>query len=279
VHVPQAAGFSPSAAAASSPDNVWVLGSNSHTGNFRVLRWDGHAWSVVPTPPGFSASNPAVISKNDVWAIGESQCAFTGKKRNCATTLWHWTGSGWLSHQVKFDPTGLAAASADDVWIVGTSGYNSNAGPAGKLVAYRWNGTSFRWVPGIPDPAGAPYGTDVTVGSASNVWVGNRHWNGKRWRTLRFPHPGYGVLILSPTVLDGHGGAWFGPFAHWTGRQWVDTFPAANSPLGRLMGTRYGVSILAMARIPGTRTILAAGALSRDQSPTRSITNALIAAH
>ena len=44
----------------------------------------------------------------------------------------------------------------------------------------------------------------------------SQHWNGARWSTVNAG--GHGS---DTPVPDGRGGAWFGPYSHWTGRSFV----------------------------------------------------------
>ncbi len=81
-------------------------------------------------------------------------------------------------------------------------------------------------------------------------------WNsaGKSWRLLRIPK---GTFTEGPVVADGHGGVWFGPWTHWTGRAWT-TYLFAS------VGHGYSSPYLPyMARIPGTTTILAGGTVTK----------------
>ncbi|HJQ73283.1 MAG TPA: hypothetical protein VJ814_00235 [Gaiellaceae bacterium] len=62
-------------AGALASDDVWAVGTDaSGTGTQPLVeRWDGSAWSVVPTPPTStddSLASVAVLSPSDVWAVG-----------------------------------------------------------------------------------------------------------------------------------------------------------------------------------------------------------------
>jgi hypothetical protein len=126
----------------------------------------------------------------------------------------------------------------------------------GPLSAFRWTGTGWSAAP-IPHPV--TYGGEVTAAaaSASSIWLitvstkanryGTRHfvfwhWNGKTLTRLPSPTGGTGPYG-PPVVADGHGGAWFEPFAHWTGRRWQ--FP------GHCLGTGPSLSV---SPVPGTRS-------------------------
>jgi hypothetical protein len=276
--LPHAAGLVVTGAASSSPDDVWVVGSDQVSGQFLVQRWDGHHWSVVPTPQDFEIGSPVVISRNDVWALGDTSCvSSSGGVTRCSTLLWHWTGSSWSHRAFRFAPTALAAVSARNVWMIGQARYNASADPAGPLVVQRWNGSSWRLAHGIPQPRNVRAGTsDIAIGSARDIWIGRRHWNGQRWRVI--PSVPSGMMGGDPEVTDRHGGVWLGAFAHWNGHGWIDTFPSQNSPVGRLL-SRFGIDFPGLARIPGSDTVLAAGGISREHSSTSTASWALVAAH
>lgn len=274
VRLPHAAGLVVTGAAASSPDNIWVVGSDQVSGQLLIQRWDGRRWSVVPTPKDVGIGTPVVISKNDAWALGETSCeSSSGGGTHCTTLLWHWTGTKWSHRAFRFAPTALAAVSARDVWMIGQARFNGSGDPAGPLVVRRWNGSSWRLVHGIPQPRNLRAGTsDIAIGSARDIWIGRRHWNGQRWRVI--PSAPAGVMTGDPEVTDRHGGAWMGPFAHWNGHGWIDTFPAQNSPVGHLLAQHFGIFFPGLARIPGTDTVLAAGGISRGSGSW-----AVVAAH
>jgi len=63
-------------------------------------------------------------------------------------------------------------------------------------------------------------------------------------------------------VTDGRGGVWFGPWLHWTGHAWINT---SVYPYGPTWLAKYGGLVQAMARIPGTGTVLAGGILIHEQ--------------
>ncbi|HEY2549920.1 MAG TPA: hypothetical protein VGI64_05020 [Streptosporangiaceae bacterium] len=272
--LPHAAALAVLGAGSSSPGNVWVVGSDQVSGQILVQRFDGRHWSVVPTPTDLDASSPVVISRNDVWALGDTSCeSSSGGGTHCSTLLWHWTGSSWSHQAFRFAPTALAAVSARNVLMIGRARYNASGDPAGPLVVRRWNGSSWRLVHGVPQPRNLRAGTsDVAIGSARDIWIGRRHWNGQQWRVI--PAPPSGMMFGDPEVTDRHGGVWLGPFAHWNGHGWIDTFPSQHSPVGHLLSQHFGIFFGGLARIPGSDTVLAAGGISRG-----SVSWAVLAAH
>lgn len=76
----------------------------------------------------------------------------------------------------------------------------------------------------------------ASVGSARDVWLVTAstksshrthrlfywHWNGRRLTRLPEPDPPVGSAFDEHVTVadDGHGGAWFQPAEHWTGKRW-----------------------------------------------------------
>jgi hypothetical protein len=123
---------------------------------------------------------------------------------------------------ISGDLQGVAAASASDVWAVGSAG-------TGALIVH-WNGRAWKRVPS-PSPAGSAL-TGVAVTSARNAWaVGGKlilHWNGTAWK--RVPSPGgglTGVAAVSAADAWAVGGKLI---LHWNGKAWKRVrFPAPGA--------------------------------------------------
>jgi hypothetical protein len=163
-------------ATASSASNVWVFTVTSASKE-RVLRYNGHAWSVVPTS-GKLINSGLALSSSDVWVFGSTFGPSTGTVHYnghswtrygtgaglfggsalSPDSIWayglnkvgHWNGSRWTTTSVARllstgcgNPgylTGIHAISAQDVVAVGAGGCSENGGP---LVLLRYNGV--RW--------------------------------------------------------------------------------------------------------------------------------------
>jgi hypothetical protein len=82
------------------------------------------------------------------------------------------------------------AASASQLWIMGSPGSNKNA-----TLLFHWTGHA--WT-----SARVP----TQVGSSEPFLLG------------------------SPIVYDDHDGVWAGPWAHWTGTKWINAFQVASMP-------------------------------------------------
>ena len=173
---PGEVGESVSSATASSASNVWVFTVTSASKE-RVLRYNGHTWSVVPTS-GKLINSGLALSSSDVWVFGStfgpstgtvhynghswtrygSGAGLFGGSALSPDSIWaygthqvgHWNGDRWTTTSVASllstgcgNPgflTGIHAISAEDVVAVGAGGCSENGGP---LVLLRYNGVNW----------------------------------------------------------------------------------------------------------------------------------------
>jgi hypothetical protein len=184
----------PNPGAAASSAHPWAVGINASPGagtsDSLVLRWNGTAWTKVPSPnPGYSAdlAGVAATSASNAWAVGDYHNIATATK----TLFLRWNGTAWTKVPSP-NPAGstdsylygVAATSASNAWAVG---YYYTGGVR-KTLILRWNGTAWTIVPG-PYTRGL---SGVAATSASNAWaVGGRwilHWNGTAWTRVPIPN-------------------------------------------------------------------------------------------
>jgi hypothetical protein len=107
---------------------VWAVGSHG-TGRGRAPlaeSWNGHSWRVVATPawPGATCctnalKQVAVDQSGGVWAAGD----YSNVRMAFVPFVDRWAGSAWkrfpLGTAIRDGfVTGIAATSADDVWVV-----------------------------------------------------------------------------------------------------------------------------------------------------------------
>jgi hypothetical protein len=139
-------------------------------------------------------SSIAAISKNNSWAVGE---LLSGRKTVYRPLIRHFDGSGWKAITIsgaRFSSDWVAASSAKNVWVLGTSTSRTN-----PTTAYRYDGS--RWHK-VPIPALTDLQDPVVLGPTS-VWaIGSSgtsaadvfHWNGRGWH-------GYNLKLL-PEALS-----------------------------------------------------------------------------
>jgi hypothetical protein len=166
------------------------------------MRWNGSAWSVVPSPdtPSFENHLNAVdgVSANDLWAVGHTR---NGDYAVAEPLALHWNGSAWriVPTPTANDATleGVVALASDDVWAVGSM--FSVAQLWHVPFALHWDGRSWTRVD-VPSPT--PQGgrllgvtalspTKVyAVGSAPGIPSLVLRWNGSAWTRESTPATG-----------------------------------------------------------------------------------------
>jgi hypothetical protein len=204
------------------PAEAWGVGAyaDPSTGWWDTtfaLRWDGAAWSRVPTPTFGSTAvltSVDVVSATDVWAVGYAL------EQNWRTLALHWDGTAWSRVPTPNEgPYGnvlrsVAAIAPDDVWAVGTH-HNG-----GRTLTLHWDGaawsvvpspqssvpyTSRSWLDGVaasgPDDVWAvgtaerPFSSGCDCSPPPALYTLVLHWDGSAWSTVESPSPGSG----SPT--------------------------------------------------------------------------------
>jgi hypothetical protein len=168
---------------------AWAVGYNDSSGviSSLILRWDGTAWTTVPSPsPNDSYLNTvAAAPDGTAWAVG-----WTGGNTNAPVRalLMRWNGTAWTTvpnpSPVGSYLYGVTAASDDSAWAVGWTGSGAND----RTLILRWNGTAWTRVPS-PDPGSEAILSGVIAPSGSDAWaVGGAggktlilRWNGQTW--------------------------------------------------------------------------------------------------
>jgi hypothetical protein len=260
------------AAGATSPSDVWAftdLGAGS-----RVLRFDGHKWSVVKTftkPIG----GASVAAGNDVWVFGQP-----GITQQLGA--WHYTGHGWT--QVSSNLDGGSALSATSVWAFrGTSVYH--------YTGRSWTRTKVaRLLPaklssGLNDPAL----TGIYAQSARSVYaVGNGnaedeggptailHYNGNHWSRVAEGSFGYGTQPSQQIAPDGAGGLWL-PMPGFGGEpSYLVHYSGGTLTEPALPHGAQGIDVESVANIPGTTEMLGGGFTHAHDNPGVNIVAAIL---
>lgn len=93
-----------------SPDNVWVLVSDSSADS--VWRWNGSTWSGMHGPPNVNTSLAGlwVTGVDDVWLVGDNG------------QIWHWNGMVWSpsdsgTHERLY---AIWGSSKTEIWVGST---------------------------------------------------------------------------------------------------------------------------------------------------------------
>jgi len=243
------------AAGATSPSDVWAftdVGAGS-----RVLRWNGHKWSVLKTF-GKPIGGASVAGGHDVWVFGQP-----GIDQQLGA--WHYNGHRWAQLSKSVD--GGSALSATSVWAFrGTSIYHYTGSTWARTKVARL--LPAKLSSGLNDPML----TGIYAQSATSVYaVGNGdaedeggptailHYNGHGWSRVAEGSFGYGTGPSQQIASDGAGGLWlpqpgFGGepsyLVHYSGGKLTD----ATLPHGS-----QGIDVESIANIPGTTEMLGGG--------------------
>ena len=189
-------------------DDCWSVGWYQRTAGATqtlIERWDGSAWSVVPSPnSAVSQSNVlravACLAADDCWAVGSYNDG--GYQRTLAL---HWDGAAWsvvatpntdaAEHNALVD----VACVADGCWAVG----NHTAGGIYQTLILRWDGSDWS-IAASPDVSATANNllSGVTCVAAGDCWAvgsavnGNdteqtlvERWNGSAWTVVASPNP------------------------------------------------------------------------------------------
>ena len=246
--VPPAGSSELDAVGAASATDAWAVGYAFDpvagvTGTL-AERFDGTAWSVVPTADGPNSSANLLSGVDartpaDAWAVG----TFIRKNNLEKTLIEHWDGAAW-TREPSVDAgqpaggslDGVAAIAPDDVWAVGSYGQGA---PSRTLIEHR-DGTSWRIV---PSPNKGPFPnslSSVAAIAADDVWaVGTwftkafvdrtlvLHWDGTSWERVPSPNVGAGANDLVSVDAAATDDVWAVGVAglktlteHWDGTSW-----------------------------------------------------------
>lgn len=127
-----------------SPTNVWAAGftqdtANNATGGL-VEHWNGTSWSVAQsnTPlPTYLWAIASVPNTSWVWTAGD----YTTSSTTDVAYAERWNGTTWQSApplsapSTQTDLVNLAAVSASDVWVVGSS-YNTATNTSQAIIEH-----------------------------------------------------------------------------------------------------------------------------------------------
>ena len=184
-----------------STANCFAVGGATVSGQPRTLieRWNGTAWSVVPSP------NPTVGTPilSSVTCFGVSSCYAVGSKKTY-TLVEQWNGIAW-SIVASPNPAGAQVSRLGGVTCTAANQCLAVGQTDGRTMAQRWNGSVWAVQ---PDPAGGsqsrlegvacPNGTSCfAVGSflpPGHVFDSRwqplvERWNGVSWVVVASPNP------------------------------------------------------------------------------------------
>lgn len=172
-----------------SSGNIWAVGYDTNLSNFEqtlIEHWNGKKWGIVASP-NFSGSQNNFLTgvvrspgSNQVWAVG----SYNTSTASGLTLIEHWNGGSWslvsspnpgsTSNFVFNTLSGIAAASANNIWAVG-SYYNVNGY---QPLIEHWDGSSWNSV-SSPNPGTGQIelATVTKVPGTSQVWAAGFYSN------------------------------------------------------------------------------------------------------
>jgi hypothetical protein len=265
----------------SAPDNVWIFGNSGPADAPVALVFNGKKWQVEPLPADFGYPL-AVVGPKDVWAESTETCA--AYTAGC-TVLLHWNGTTWTRDKIAGIQPEAASAGAH-AWILTINDGTPvpRQAPSGHPIIRRTTGA--RLVNVVPPRAAKVFQDQDLIVAAPDgrAWftggaLGNElySWTGRKWVNSAIPETVCSPGVPKPCVLyvdaanlsyDGKNGFWDGPWAHWTGRNWINTSNVAKPLINAFFGDT--------AAIPGTNSAWSVGQVSRTSNAFGTPTNGII---
>ncbi|MEV6040751.1 hypothetical protein AB0L65_57255 [Nonomuraea sp. NPDC052116] len=275
-------------AAASAPDNVWLLvptisSADGMDTDTTAVRWDGSRWRKIPGKLE-TVADLEVFAPDDVWTV-------YGVERRHAR---RWDGRVWRKVRLPAEAESISGTGPSDLWAVGArySGPGITRDEGSQPAAMHWDGRSWRLVstptyafaaPKPPEGGAGLY--SVLALAAGDVWaVGEHtfnhgevdtepddpppvllHWDGRQWTRRKAPTFGYCCPLPAP---DRSGGILLAVGSPGLGDSW------RLSPDGRRTGVRRlpfipgqkrdrrMFALEALAGMPGPRTVWAVGSVA-----------------
>ena len=248
-------------AAATSPSDVWAF-EQGFGAPSRVLKYNGHGWSVVRT---FSneIADATVLASNDVWVYGEARAPGIAP-----LGVWHYNGSSW--RQVSTSIQGGSAVSATSAW--GFNGVNVEHWNGAKWIA-----TSVKSLLPAKNPSGLndPAVAGILALTNRDVFVlgsGNAEdeggplvvlqFNGSKWNRVATGQFGNGPQ--PEFSYDGSGGLWLPMLGASGGTTYLVHYSNGKLTKAALPVAAAKITISAISRIPGSADQIAAGFMHTD---------------
>jgi type IV secretory pathway VirB2 component (pilin) len=262
------------AAGAASPTNVWAFTAGG--AQSRALRWNGRAWTVQRSFAQ-QIGGAVVINSSDIWVFGQPYFPGTG------LGAWHYNGHTWSRVASGHGLQGGSALSANNIWAVDGSDIAHWNGSS-------WSRTSVSHLLPAKQALNGPLLTGIFAESAHSVYaIGNGgledeggplvilHWNGKQWSKVAEGNFGFGTQPLQQASPDGHGGLLL-PMPGVDGQKSYLLHYLPGHPLGEAMlpGGPSGISIEAVALIPGSNGLLAGGDTHAADKPGTNVVAVLL---
>jgi hypothetical protein len=262
------------AAGAAAPADVWAF--TAAGAQSRALRWNGRTWTVQRSFAE-QIGGAVVISPSDIWVFGQPYFPGAG------LGAWHYNGHTWSAVASGGGLQGGSALSANNIWAVDGSDIAHWNGSA-------WSRTSVSHLLPPRQELNGPMLTGIFAQSADSVYaIGNGgledeggplvilHWNGHQWSKVAGGNFGFGTQPLQQASSDGHGGLWL-PMPGVDGQKSYVLHYLPGHPLAEalLPDGPSGISVEAVALIPGSTDLLAGGDIHASDEPGTNVVAVLL---
>jgi hypothetical protein len=196
------------------------VGSGSEISATLILRWNGHAWSRIPSPNPSKDLNEldgvSAVSAKSAWAVGYDQTGTGGYE----PLILHWNGTAWSrvpsprASAFSAALSAVSAASSKSAWAVGS--YVNASGVITDTLILRWDGTTWRRVRSSSPSAVGSALLGVSSLAPGRAWAVGGYcvsacgypsevdnalvlrWNGRNWS--RVASPSHGVLTATSAI-------------------------------------------------------------------------------
>lgn len=203
-----------------SPSDVWVVGHwNGDRRHPLSLRWDGAAWTTLPTPDSPDGSTTYVlnavdaVTANDAWAVGG--VVETLNPAKATPLLLHHNGTAWTEAPgvpgMVGELSDVDLLTVGEGWAVGTH--------QGRPIILRLDGERWRSVPAPAFEVDA-YLESVHVLPDGDAWAvgylksgGLRtalvlRWDGEVWHDVTIPSPPESDTVLVNVAAASNSDVW-----------------------------------------------------------------------
>lgn len=264
--------------ASSAWNDVWAFGVakkgvNADSGVAFGVHWDGAEWSRKIFPAMQRPDQAASIGPHgQVLLIGRAGCASWW----CKPYAQRFDGKTWKAFPIPSGIGDIHARSGKDIWAT-VNLADGRKTPVEKATLAHWNGRKWSTIPRPKLSSTAKkiwsftsvYGTsgksawvsvapsNLVDGGMPGAYLG--HWDGRKWRLTKINSKDH----LRKIESDGAGGLW--------ARSWDDYLVhysggkvTARIKAPRGSGTR--AEVVSLVRIPGTRSLWAAGTVRSKQN-------------
>lgn len=259
--------------AASAWNDVWAFGfaaksKDASEGVVFGVRWDGTKWTRKIFPQMKRSGQAVSLGPHgQVLLIGRASCAAW----YCKPYAQRFDGKTWKAFPIPAGIGSVHARSAKDIWAT-VNLADGRKTPVEQGTLAHWNGRKWYTVPrpklnltakkiwsftGVYGTSGKSAWVSIAPsnsvdGGMPGAYLG--HWDGKKWRLVKINSKDN----LREIASDGASGLWARSWddylVHYSGGKVTARIKAPR-------GSGSGTDVVSLVRIPGTRSMWAAGSV------------------